>query len=255
MARGLIRPATKVVWPVDIEGLDHLPPSGGAIIAPNHISFLDSVVLIGVLPRRITYVGKAEYLDNWKTRFLFPAVGMIPIDRTGGKASMAALDTAARVLESRPALRHLPRGHPLAATACSTGAAPASPAWRCAPVSRSCRWASSAPTASSRRARPCPGPSSAARSASASRSPWTATPARTGDGRVFRELTDEIMFEIATLSGQQYVDRYAERQAERDADSTASSGREGRRGGRGTPAGTAPATLAGPTAVSGAAGA
>ena len=110
LARGLIRPATKVVWPVDIEGLDHLPPSGGAIIAPNHISFLDSVVLIGVLPRRITYVGKAEYLDNWKTRFLFPAVGMIPIDRTGGKASMAALDTAARVLESGQLFGIFPEG-------------------------------------------------------------------------------------------------------------------------------------------------
>ena len=100
LARGLLKPATKVLWPVAIEGRENIPRSGGAIIAPNHISFLDSVVLIGVLPRRITYVGKAEYLDSWKTRFLFPAVGMIPIDRTGGKASVAALDVAAEVLES-----------------------------------------------------------------------------------------------------------------------------------------------------------
>ena len=100
----------RCVWPVDIKGLEHLPPEGGVIIAPNHISFLDSVVLIGVLPRRITYIGKAEYLDNWKTRFLFPAVGMIPIDRTGGKSSAAALDTAARVLESGQLFGIFPEG-------------------------------------------------------------------------------------------------------------------------------------------------
>jgi 1-acyl-sn-glycerol-3-phosphate acyltransferase len=50
-------------------------------------------------PASITYVGKAEYLDDWKTRKLFPAMGMIPIDRSGGSASERALNTAARVLE------------------------------------------------------------------------------------------------------------------------------------------------------------
>src|SRR4051794_7266406 len=52
-----------------------------------------------VLLRRITFVGKAEYMDDWKTKFLFPAMGMIPIDRSGGSSAERALNAAARVLE------------------------------------------------------------------------------------------------------------------------------------------------------------
>lgn len=113
VAKALLRPATKVIWPVTVEGAEHLPPTGPAILAANHISFLDSVVLIGVLPRRVTYVGKAEYLDSWKTRYLFPAVGMIPVDRSGGEAAAGALSAAAEVLQPRGVVRHLPRGHPI----------------------------------------------------------------------------------------------------------------------------------------------
>ena len=57
--------------------------SGPAIMCPNHTSVLDSFFLPLALPRRITYVGKAEYMDDWKTKYLFPALGMIPIDRVG----------------------------------------------------------------------------------------------------------------------------------------------------------------------------
>ena len=59
---------------------------------------IDSFFLPLVLPRRITFVGKAEYMDRWKTKHLFPALGMIPIDRSGGSAAERALNTAARVL-------------------------------------------------------------------------------------------------------------------------------------------------------------
>ena len=75
------------------------PKSGPAIMCPNHTSVLDSFFLPLALPRRITYVGKAEYMDDWKTKYLFPALGMIPIDRSGGNASQAALDAAQQVLE------------------------------------------------------------------------------------------------------------------------------------------------------------
>ena len=68
--------------------------------------------LPSVLPRRITFVGKAEYLDDWKTRHLFPALGMIPIDRSGGDAATRALDAAAGDPRAGRAVRHLPRGHP-----------------------------------------------------------------------------------------------------------------------------------------------
>ncbi|MDZ7733395.1 MAG: lysophospholipid acyltransferase family protein [Acidimicrobiia bacterium] len=67
---------------------------------PNHLSVIDSLHRgAGRSPRRITYVGKAEYMDDWKTRYIFPALGMIPIDRGGGSAADRALSSAARLLE------------------------------------------------------------------------------------------------------------------------------------------------------------
>jgi len=84
LAKALVTPSTRFLFPTRVTGLDNVCRTGPAIIAPNHISFFDSVALIGVLPRRITYVGKAEYLDSWKTRYVLPAMGMIPIERTVG---------------------------------------------------------------------------------------------------------------------------------------------------------------------------
>ena len=49
-----------------------------------------------MLPRRITFVGKAEYMDSWKTKHIFPAIGMIPIDRSGGNAAERALEHRGR---------------------------------------------------------------------------------------------------------------------------------------------------------------
>jgi 1-acyl-sn-glycerol-3-phosphate acyltransferase len=99
VARVVLRPLIRLLWRIDVRGLEHLPDVGPAILCPNHISVIDSFFVPAMLPRRITYVGKAEYLDDWKTRRLFPALGMIPIDRSGGDAAEAALDLAAEVLE------------------------------------------------------------------------------------------------------------------------------------------------------------
>jgi len=62
------------------------------------------------VPRNISFVGKAEYMDSWKTKFLFPALGMIPIDRGGGDKSQAALDTAERVLRRGELFGIFPEG-------------------------------------------------------------------------------------------------------------------------------------------------
>ena len=91
-------PLVTRLWDLDVSGLEQLPSDGPAILCPNHISFLDSALLTFTLPRNISFVGKAEYMDSWKTKFLFPAMGMIPIDRTGGTKSAAALDAAEAVL-------------------------------------------------------------------------------------------------------------------------------------------------------------
>ena len=84
--------------------------TGPAILCPNHISFLDSAFLMLTVPRNISFVGKAEYMDSWKTKFLFPAMGMIPIDRAGGDKSTAALDAAEAVLRRGELFGIFPEG-------------------------------------------------------------------------------------------------------------------------------------------------
>jgi 1-acyl-sn-glycerol-3-phosphate acyltransferase len=103
-------PVRRILWDIEVNGLERLPSTGPAILCPNHVSFLDSAFLMLVLPRRISFVGKAEYMDSWKTKYLFPALGMIPIDRTGGDRSQAALDTARRVLERGELFGIFPEG-------------------------------------------------------------------------------------------------------------------------------------------------
>ena len=60
--------------------------------------------------RNISFVGKAEYMDSWKTKFLFPAMGMIPIDRSGGSKSQGALDAAEQVLDRGELFGIFPEG-------------------------------------------------------------------------------------------------------------------------------------------------
>jgi 1-acyl-sn-glycerol-3-phosphate acyltransferase len=62
------------------------------------------------VPRNISFVGKAEYMDSWTTKYLFPAMGMIPIDRSGGSKSQAALDAAIEVLQRGELFGIFPEG-------------------------------------------------------------------------------------------------------------------------------------------------
>lgn len=109
-AKKLLGPVALRLWKFDLNGFDRLPAEGPAILCPNHVSFLDSAFLMLTLPRRISFVGKAEYMDDWKTKFLFPAMGMIPIDRSGGDKSQAALDTAETVLRRGELFGIFPEG-------------------------------------------------------------------------------------------------------------------------------------------------
>lgn len=98
------------LWDLDIEGTEHIPERGPAILCPNHLSFCDSVFVPMSLPRRVWAIGKGEYLDDWKTKHLFPAFGMIPVDRSGGEAAQVALDTAAKVVDSGRLFMIYPEG-------------------------------------------------------------------------------------------------------------------------------------------------
>jgi 1-acyl-sn-glycerol-3-phosphate acyltransferase len=108
--RKVARPFSSRLWKIELSGFDRLPADGPAILCPNHISFLDSAFLMLTLPRNISFVGKAEYMDSWKTKYLFPAMGMIPIDRSGGERSTAALDAAEGVLRRGELFGIFPEG-------------------------------------------------------------------------------------------------------------------------------------------------
>ena len=110
VVRAAVSPLFRAGCRVRTEGLDNVPVDGPVILAANHVSFFDSVVLTLSVPRRMRFVGKAEYLDSWKTRFVFPALGMIPIRRSAGRQAMAALDTAAEALEKGDMLGIYPEG-------------------------------------------------------------------------------------------------------------------------------------------------
>lgn len=111
----LIGPLLRLVFRPDIEGLENVPANGAAILASNHLSFSDSFFLPLVVPRRITFLAKAEYftgagLKGLLARLFFTAAGCVPIDRTSGSAAEAALVTGARVLGSGHLLGIYPEG-------------------------------------------------------------------------------------------------------------------------------------------------
>ena len=84
---------------------------------------------MAMAPRPVVFLGKAEYMDAWQTKFIFPAVGMVPIKRDVKKASMAALTTAAELLADGNSSASIRRAH-APVTGCCTGATAGSPTWR-----------------------------------------------------------------------------------------------------------------------------
>jgi 1-acyl-sn-glycerol-3-phosphate acyltransferase len=95
---------------IKIEGLENIPQDGSGIVAANHISFLDSLFIPLVIPRRVTYLAKAEYWDSWKTRWFFDLVGQIPVRRDNSAKATAALEAGSRVLKKGGLLGIYPEG-------------------------------------------------------------------------------------------------------------------------------------------------
>jgi len=208
IVRAVLRPIFRSIWRIRVSVVEDTPATGGGILTHNPTSVIDSFFLPAVAPRPVSFVGKAEYLDDWKTRKLFPALGMIPIDRSGGDASQRALDTAARVLEggdlfaiypegTRSRTGFLHKGH--------TGAARLSVRTGCPIVPVGIKGSRSIQPPD----QPVPNvfrpveihfgtPIHPAASDSVS------------DQRLrLRQVTDEVMFEIRHLTGQDYVNEYA----------------------------------------------
>lgn len=100
----------KRLWDFEIEGIENIPDEGPVLLTPNHLSFIDSLFVMALSPRRTLAVGKGEYMDSLKTKYLFPALGMVPIDRSGSGAADATLDRVAAILQSGAAFLIYPEG-------------------------------------------------------------------------------------------------------------------------------------------------
>jgi len=108
--KAILKPVARVLYRPWVEGMENLPRKGPVILAANHVSFLDSIFVPLVLPRRITYVAKADYWKRAWTRWFFAAVRQIPMPREGGEASERALRAGMRVLRSGEILGIYPEG-------------------------------------------------------------------------------------------------------------------------------------------------
>ena len=98
-----------------VTGLRHVPTTGPVIIASNHLSFSDSIFMPPVVPRKVTFLAKSEYftspgIKGFIKKLTFIALGQVPVDRSGGKRSEAALITGLRVLKEGSCIGIYPEG-------------------------------------------------------------------------------------------------------------------------------------------------
>ena len=115
MVRAFLAPILHPLFRPWVEGLENIPEDGPAILASNHLSFLDSIFLPLLAPRRITFLAKREYftergVKGFLKKVFFRGVGQVPIDRSGGEASDAALHTGVRILREGQLLGIYPEG-------------------------------------------------------------------------------------------------------------------------------------------------
>jgi 1-acyl-sn-glycerol-3-phosphate acyltransferase len=208
----LLTPFLRLIFRPWVEGVEHVPDEGPAIFASNHVSFSDSIFLPLVVPRRITFLAKSDYFTGrslkgrLKARFM-RAVGQVPVDRSGGRAAQAALDTAKRILAEGQLLGIYPEGTRspdgrlyrgktgVARMALESGV-------KVIPVAMigtfeiqpQGKLIPKIARVGIRIGKPLD---------------FSRYEGMEGDRFVLRSITDEIMYELMQLSGQEYVDKYA----------------------------------------------
>ncbi|MFF9571634.1 lysophospholipid acyltransferase family protein [Streptomyces sp. NPDC014685] len=111
----VLGPLLRLFFRPRIEGLEHVPQDGAAIIAGNHLSFSDHFLMPAMLGRRITFLAKAEYftgpgLKGRLTAAFFHSIGQIPVDRSGKEAGQAAIREGLGVLGRGELLGIYPEG-------------------------------------------------------------------------------------------------------------------------------------------------
>ncbi|MEW2167044.1 lysophospholipid acyltransferase family protein [Streptomyces sp. NPDC007084] len=208
----LLGPLLRLVFRPRIEGLEHVPSSGAAIVAGNHLSFADHFLMPAILKRRITFLAKAEYftgpgIKGRLTAAFFRSAGQIPVDRSGKEAGQAAIREGLGVLAKDELLGIYPEGtrsHDGRLYKGKVGVAvmalrAEAPVIPCAMIGT---FEAQPPGRKLPRIRPVSirfgEPLDFSRYAGME-----------NEKTVLRAITDEIMYAILTLSEQEYVDRYA----------------------------------------------
>jgi 1-acyl-sn-glycerol-3-phosphate acyltransferase len=210
----ILGPWLRLIFRPQVEGRDNVPAEGPAIIASNHLSFSDSIFMPLMVRRKVTFVAKAEYftgkgIKGFLTKMFFVGTGTIPVDRSGGRAAQAAIDTGLRILRegklfgiypegTRSPDGRLYRGKTGVARLALDSGAPVIPVVMLnsdeiqplgskLPRIKRVRIRFGQPIDFSRYA------------------------GMAGDRFIERAVTDEIMYELMELSGREYVDVYAQK--------------------------------------------
>ncbi|MBE9373069.1 1-acyl-sn-glycerol-3-phosphate acyltransferase [Saccharopolyspora sp. HNM0983] len=211
VSKRIVGSAARAVYRPEIIDADKVPRTGPVILAPNHLAVLDSFIVPLVVPRRVAFLAKAEYfqgtgLRGGLSRWLFGSLGAIPVQRGRGRAAMAALESAEDVLRSGGAFGIHPEGTRSPDGRLyrgRTGVARLALATDAPVVPVALRGTDKLQPEGAKVPRPHP------------------VTVRFGDPLdfrrysgmegslpVLRSITDEIMYAIAELSEQEYVDRY-----------------------------------------------
>ncbi|MFE4357497.1 1-acyl-sn-glycerol-3-phosphate acyltransferase [Kitasatospora xanthocidica] len=111
----VLKPVSRGIWRPVIEGIGNVPRKGGVILASNHLSFIDSVVIPLTAPRRVHFLAKAEYftgtgLKGRLSKGFFEAIGAVPVERGTYRSAQASLESALEILEDGKAFGIYPEG-------------------------------------------------------------------------------------------------------------------------------------------------
>lgn len=204
--------AMNLGWRPHVEGIEHIPATGGAVFAGNHVSVADELFLGSVVPRHLAFWAKAEYfagkgIGGFLTRKMMEGLGAIKVERAGGRAALTAFDGAIPVLKSGDMVAVYPegtrspdgrlyRGRTGAARLAVAAGVPIIPVGmigteRVQPIGQPYPKLVGWGKVTIKFGKPIE------------------TADRADDRTSLRALTDEVMAEIQKLTGQEYVPRYA----------------------------------------------
>ncbi|PJM96598.1 lysophospholipid acyltransferase family protein [Streptomyces sp. CB01373] len=208
----LLGPLLRLVFRPRIEGLEHVPASGAAIVAGNHLSFSDHFVMPAILKRRITFLAKAEYftgpgIKGRLTAAFFRSAGQIPVDRSGKEAGQAAIREGLGVLRKGELLGIYPEGtrsHDGRLYKGKVGVAVM--ALRAGVPVVPCAMIGTFEAQPPGKTLPRPHPIAIRFGKPLDFSRYAGME---NEKAILRAATDEIMYAILTLSEQEYVDQYA----------------------------------------------